>query len=148
MICIPSRVLSGWSNQVAWDGRGIWHVWSKVFVANLRARSRWNTARKLQENIKRVWENVVGIIWLRVGASGGLLWARSWTFGFRKLRGISWLAVELAASEERLGSIEIKQWLSVCRLATDSSTFNWCCNIDICQKWASVRLAMLLTVSS
>jgi len=31
-----------------------------------------------------------GFIWLRTGASGGLLWTRWWTFGFRKRRGISW----------------------------------------------------------
>jgi hypothetical protein len=43
----------------------MWHVWSKIFVANVRARSPWNTGRKLHENIKqifnRVWENVVRI---------------------------------------------------------------------------------------
>jgi hypothetical protein len=38
----------------------MWHAMSKVFAANLKARSPWNTARKLHEN-KSVWENVVGI---------------------------------------------------------------------------------------
>jgi hypothetical protein len=34
----------------------------------------------------------IGFIWLRIGACGGLLWTRWWTFGFHKIRGISWLA--------------------------------------------------------
>jgi hypothetical protein len=31
-------------------------------------------------------------IWLRRGASGGVLQTQYWTFGFRERRGISWLA--------------------------------------------------------
>jgi len=27
-----------------------------------------------------------GLSWLRIGSSGGLLWARWWTFGFHKER--------------------------------------------------------------
>jgi len=33
-----------------------------------------------------------GLIWLRKGTSGGLLWTRSWTFGVHKMREISQLA--------------------------------------------------------
>jgi hypothetical protein len=36
-----------------------------------------------------VW---IGCIWIRTGTSGGTLWTRNWTFGFRKRWGISWLA--------------------------------------------------------
>jgi hypothetical protein len=34
----------------------------------------------------------IGFIWLRIGTGGGLLWTWWWTFGFHKMRGISWLA--------------------------------------------------------
>ena len=36
----------------------------------------------------------------RVGTVGGYLWMRSWTFELHKMRGISWLAENLLASEE------------------------------------------------
>jgi hypothetical protein len=32
------------------------------------------------------------LIWLRTGTGGGLLCIRWWTFGFHKMRGISWVA--------------------------------------------------------
>jgi len=38
-----------------------------------------------------------GSIWLRIGTGGGLLWMRSWTFGFHKIRGISWEAEKFLA---------------------------------------------------
>ena len=55
--------------------------------------------------IFRKWEGVVwiGWSWLRIGTGGGHLWVRWWTFGFRKMRGISWLA---AASQIGLCSME------------------------------------------
>jgi hypothetical protein len=40
-----------------------------------------------------------GLMWLRIGTGGGPLWMRRWTFGFNKIRGISWL-VDLLASQE------------------------------------------------
>jgi hypothetical protein len=48
-------------------------------------------------------------IWLRVRTSGGLLWMRWWTFGFHKMRGISWVAQDVLASQEGLCSME---WVS------------------------------------
>jgi hypothetical protein len=39
-----------------------------------------------------------GVFWLRIGTSGGVLWARQWTFGFHKMVGSSWVAAQLAAS--------------------------------------------------
>jgi hypothetical protein len=33
-----------------------------------------------------------GLIWLRIGTSGSLLWTWLWTFGFYKIQGISWLS--------------------------------------------------------
>jgi hypothetical protein len=44
-----------------------------------------------------VWS---GSNWLRKRTSGGLMWTRWWTFGFLKIAGISWMAAQLAASQE------------------------------------------------
>jgi hypothetical protein len=49
-----------------------------------------------------VW---TGSIWLKIGTSGGLLWTRQWTFGFHKMLGSSWVAVQFAASQEGLSSV-------------------------------------------
>ena len=53
--------------------------------------------------IFRKWEGVVGTgwSWLRIGTGGGHLWVRWWTFGFRKMRGISWLAAEPVSFSRR-----------------------------------------------
>jgi hypothetical protein len=40
------------------------------------------------------------LIWLRIGTGGGSLWMRWWTFGFHKIRGVSWLAEDLLAFQE------------------------------------------------
>jgi hypothetical protein len=48
-----------------------------------------------------VW---IGLIWLRIWTSGGLLWTQQWTFGFHKMLGNSWAASEFAASQEGLSS--------------------------------------------
>ena len=58
-----------------------------------RPRRRW------EDNIKMDLQEVVGVVgtgwsWLRIGTGGGHLWVRWWTFGFQKMRGISWLAAE------------------------------------------------------
>jgi hypothetical protein len=52
-----------------------------------------------------VW---TGSMWLRIGTSGGLLWTWWWTFGFLKMLGSSWVAAQLAASQEGLSSIRKK----------------------------------------
>jgi hypothetical protein len=33
------------------------------------------------------WDGVVwtGLMWIAISTSGGLLWTRKWTFGFRKM---------------------------------------------------------------
>jgi hypothetical protein len=46
-----------------------------------------------------------GSIWLRIGTSGGLLWKRWWTFGFHKMLGSSWVAAQLAVSQDGLSSV-------------------------------------------
>jgi hypothetical protein len=48
-----------------------------------------------------------GLIWLRIETSGWLLWTRQWTFGFHKMLGNSWVAVQTAASQEGLSSMEL-----------------------------------------
>jgi hypothetical protein len=53
-----------------------------------------------------------GSIWLRIGAGGGPLWKRRWTFGFHKIRGIYWLAENLLASQEGLCFMELI-WLVI-----------------------------------
>jgi hypothetical protein len=45
--------------------------------------------------------------WLRIGTGGGLLWMRQWTSEFHKMRGISWLAEKLLASQEGICSMEL-----------------------------------------
>jgi hypothetical protein len=47
------------------------------------------------------------LIWLRIGTGGGLLCIRLWTFGFHKMRGISWVAQDVLASQEGLCSMEL-----------------------------------------
>ena len=48
-----------------------------------------------------------GLIWLRTGTGRSRLWMRSRTLGFHKIRGISWLAKDLLASQEGLCSMEL-----------------------------------------
>jgi hypothetical protein len=62
-----------------------------------RTRPRWRPRHRWEGNIKmgfRKWDVGVwtGSMWLRIGTSGRNLWIRYWTFGFHKMRGISWLA--------------------------------------------------------
>jgi hypothetical protein len=65
-----------------------------------RLRRRW---------VFKKWDGGAwpGLIWLRKGTCGGLLWKRYWTSGFHKMRGISWPSEELLASQEGLCSMEL-----------------------------------------
>jgi hypothetical protein len=49
-----------------------------------------------------VW---IGLIWLRIGTSGGLLWPRYWIFGFHKMPGSSWVAAQFSDPQEGLSSV-------------------------------------------
>jgi hypothetical protein len=51
----------------------------------------------------------IGLIWLRIGTSGGLLWTRYWTFGFHKMLGSYWGAAQLAAPQG-LSSVGRTPW--------------------------------------
>ena len=84
----------GWSRQGGQDGQGMWHTWGKkrnayrVLVRKpegkwLLGRSKGIDGRKrlwwtLEEQEWRAW---TGLIWLRLGTIGGLLWVLCWTFG-------------------------------------------------------------------
>jgi hypothetical protein len=48
-----------------------------------------------------VW---TGLIWLRIGTSGGLFWTRQWTFGFHEMVGGSWVAAHFGFHEMVGGS--------------------------------------------
>ena len=63
--------------------------------------------------IFRQWngESWTGLLWLRVVTGRGLLWVRWWTFGFRKMLGISWLAANQLASQEGLCSMKLVNYL-------------------------------------
>jgi hypothetical protein len=50
----------------------------------------------------------IGLIWVRIGTSGGLLWRRYWTFGFHKMLRIYRVAAQLAVSQEGL---QLHDWL-------------------------------------
>ena len=58
----------------------------------------------------RAW---TGSIWLRIGTGGWLLCIRLWTFEFHKMRGISWVAEDVSASQEGLCSMELSSLIVV-----------------------------------
>jgi hypothetical protein len=56
-----------------------------------------------------------GLIWFRIGTGGGHVWLPQWTLGFHKMRGNSWLAEGLSASQEGLCSMEkVNEWRTDC----------------------------------
>jgi hypothetical protein len=55
-----------------------------------------------------VW---IGLIWLRIETSVGLLWTRQWTFGFHRMLGSSWVVAQWAASQEGLSSMSEVKWV-------------------------------------
>jgi hypothetical protein len=57
----------------------------------------------------RVW---TGLIWLRIGTGGGLLWTREWVPGLHKMLGTSSGVERLDASEEGLRSTWLLQLTS------------------------------------
>ena len=64
---------------------------------------RGNNKMDFQEG----WMAWAGFIWLRIGTGGGLLWVQLWTFRFHKMKGKSWPAENLLASQEGLCSMEV-----------------------------------------
>ena len=70
-----------------------------------KPRRRWEGILKwiLRKWARGPW---TGLICLRIGTGGGHFWMLQRTFGFHKMREISWLADELLASQEGLCSME------------------------------------------
>jgi hypothetical protein len=83
-------------------------AYTGFWLGNVRERDHLGDpgedARIILRWIFRKW--YVGVwtepSWLRIGAGGGHLWLRLWTFGFHKMRRISWLPENLLASQEGL----------------------------------------------
>jgi hypothetical protein len=111
-----------------------------------RKRPLGRVSRKWVSNIKldlreMKWDVWIGFIWLRIGTSGGLLWTRQWTFGFHKTLGSSWVAAQLAASQEGLSSMS--EWVPHSKLNSYKCTVISClyvlffclCQTDKLSKW-------------
>ena len=49
---------------------------------------------------------MTGLGWPKIGTGGVRLWVRQWTFGFREMRGISWLAASQSAAQEGLCTMQ------------------------------------------
>jgi hypothetical protein len=68
--------------------------------------------RIILRSIFRKWDvgAWTGSICLKIVTGGGYLWMRQWTFGFHKMRRISWLAENRLASQEVFCSMEYRVW--------------------------------------
>ena len=106
------------SYREEWDARGMCNVWGKggaytgVWWGNLRERDHMEDSGVDGRIILRwifrkgnagAWTESS---WRRIGTDGGHLWMR-----FHKMRGISWLAENLLASQEGLCSAELRKVL-------------------------------------
>ena len=86
-----------WAGHVArmGEGRGV----HGVLMGKPEGKNHWGDldvdGRIILRWIFGKWEVLeTGWSWLRIGTDGGHLWIRWWTFGFYKVRGVSWLAAE------------------------------------------------------
>jgi hypothetical protein len=87
-----SAVSSGRLSQGGWGGRGMWHAWErrgKCVRVWWESPKEWHLVEDRGFNGRMGSEWILGrlgvwsaISWLRIGAGGGLLWMRLWTFGF------------------------------------------------------------------
>jgi hypothetical protein len=71
-----------------------------------RPRRRWEDNIKMDLQEMRLGAST-GVVWLRIGAGGGMLWMLWWTFWFHKMRGISWIAGDRLASQKGLFSMQL-----------------------------------------
>jgi hypothetical protein len=90
-----------------------------------------------------------GLVWLRIGTGGELLWIRYWTFGFHKMLGNYRASWQLRASPAVLSSIEFVRDTECC--GTSSGTLR----MDICPHWRRsaylvwlIRFGLLLYVEA
>ena len=90
-----------WAGHVArmGQGRGVYRV---MVGKSERKRPLGRPRRRWEDNVKK-WEGVLGTgwSWLRIGTGCGHLWVRWWTYGYHKMRGISWLAAEPVSFSRR-----------------------------------------------
>jgi hypothetical protein len=76
---IKSRRM-GWSGHIAWIGEK--RNGYRLLVGKPEGKRPLGRPR-------RRWDGVMwtGLVWLRIGTCGELLWIRYWTFGFREMLG-------------------------------------------------------------
>ena len=92
----------------AGEMRSMWHVWewkellAKFWWGYLRERDQLEDVRIDRRKILKSIKTWTGLIWLRIGISGRVLWTRQWTFRLHKMRRISWLGEERLAFQEKI----------------------------------------------
>ena len=75
-----------------------------------------------------------GFIWIKIQAPGTALWLQSWTRGFHKMQGVSWLAKKQLASRGlccmELVSylLQFTSWTPVCYKSKSHRRWGWQCS--------------------
>jgi hypothetical protein len=72
-----------WAGHVAHMGEMYTVFWLEIIKGRHKLDGRIILEWIIGKEGVKVWS---GLIWLRIGTSGGLLWTRWWTFGFHKRR--------------------------------------------------------------
>jgi hypothetical protein len=85
-----------------------------------------------------VW---IELMLLRIGTRGGRLWARYWTFGFHKMLGSSWVAAQLATSEEGLSAPLVSKYVSVGKFCSFGRRTADSCHTDMLKLKETIRYA-------
>jgi hypothetical protein len=96
--------------------------------------------------LKRISNKCVGkvwswFIWIKIRTVGGSLWMWWWTFGFHEMRGISWLAEDLLASQGGLCCMEF-QWCVILQYLWQYLLLLSCVDTGHC--WCDPTLAQTL----
>ena len=86
-----------WAGHVARMGVLVGKPDGKRPLGSPRRRRENKINLDIQKWDVRAW---TGLSWLRIGTGCGHLWVWQWTFGFDKMRGISWLMENRLVSQE------------------------------------------------